>query len=331
MSSKSRSKVSARAPLCPSLPPELWVNVFSYHTDLAHLWIVCRRVSSTLRACAELAFRDYFLHDVFIDFQLEKYNLGGKSRRPEVPVSFDQLDKCKERDMACYRDQRAKDAFVDGKTKGKEAQEHYARVLQRWEENVVGCRAEMPNYTITIGGLVNDTALPDLDIDIEKREVRFNWRRMLHLFYREHDRLGSMKQTWQAETSKKIRANKNRIKNGEKLMPADYPSSWAAAEAQLRKEIRRARLKEHYRDNEEMIWAIESLKHFEEYGAATGTAKAFKLNADLPGAGLGERWFGSTNLVQELYLDEWSCMHRIDTKIEHLQSGLAITRGSVGF
>jgi hypothetical protein len=69
-----------------------------------------------------------------------------------------------------------------------------------------------------------------------------------------------------------------------------------------------------------MLWAIDSLKHFEQYGAASGNARALKLDPDIPGAGLGEKWFGSISLVQELYLDEWSCMNRIDTKIDHLRN-----------
>jgi hypothetical protein len=34
---------------------------------------------------------------------------------------------------------------------------------------------------------------------------------------------------------------------------------------------------------------------------------------------VGEKWFGSVNLVQELYLDEWSCMHRIDLRSEEVR------------
>lgn len=319
MAKKRPPPAHVRQPLCASLPPEVWINIFRYHTDLAHLWITCRRISSTHRACAEHAFGEYFLQDVHIDFQLEKYNLGGKSKRPEVPVSFDRLGKRDEKELAWYRDQRAAHTLGDGQ--GKKSQEQYARVMRRWEENVKGWKPEMPNYTISISGLVNDTALPGLHIDIAEREIRFKWRDMLHLFFREYERLQILKEVWQTSTTKRIQQNNMRIKKGEKLMPADYPLPWHTAEAEIRKDIRRARLKEHYRDDEEMIWAINSLSHFEQYGAASGNAKVFTLDVDLPEAGLGGKWFGRSTLVQELFLDEWSCMHRIDTKLEHLRSG----------
>jgi hypothetical protein len=35
------------------------------------------------------------------------------------------------------------------------------------------------------------------------------------------------------------------------------------------------------------------------------------------------------NLVQELYLDEWSSMHRIDTKVEHVKGEEEFPRYSV--
>lgn len=313
MMPKAQQELPKREVICPSLPPEVWINIFSYHTDLAHLWNVCRRVSSTLSACAEYAFAEYFLRDVQIDFQLEKYNLGGKSRRPEVPVRFVRLGKREEKETAWFADTRAKSELCPSK--------QYAKVMTRWEENVNTYRPEMPNYTISICGLVNDTALPGLQIDLAKREVRFSWREALHLFYREQARFQSLKEDWQVRTAAKIRRNNSSLAKGIQLMPADYPQPWATAEAEIRKQIRRARLKEAYQGDEQMLWAIDSLKHFEQYGAASGNAKALKVDPDLPGAGLGEKWFGRVNLVQELYLDEWSCMHRVDTKIERLRSG----------
>ncbi|KAF2820960.1 hypothetical protein CC86DRAFT_397517 [Ophiobolus disseminans] len=301
---------------CRSLPPEIWISILSFHTDLAHLWNTCRRVSSTLRACVEYAFAEHFISDIHIDFQLEKYNLGGKSKRPEIPVTFDRLGKGGDKHIAWFSDTRPVNTVCDGG--GKKSQEQYVTIMQRWDENVRVSRPEMPNYTINIHGIVNDTTLPGLEIDVHQRAIQFEWRKMLQLFYREHERLHYLKDVWHTKTAKQIRANNARLAKGEKLMPSDFPQPWSSAEAELRKQVRRARLKESYCDDERMLWALDSLKHFEQYGSASGNATTLKLDPDLPGAGLGEKWFGSLNLVQELYLDEWSCMHRIDTKIHHL-------------
>jgi len=106
MASKAPRRVTARETCCPSLPAEVWINVFRYHTDLAHLWNVVRRVSPTLRACVEHAFGEHFLKEIHIDFQLEKYNLGGKSKRPEVSTRLARRGKGKDKTVAWFKDER---------------------------------------------------------------------------------------------------------------------------------------------------------------------------------------------------------------------------------
>ncbi|EDU47876.1 conserved hypothetical protein [Pyrenophora tritici-repentis Pt-1C-BFP] len=272
MVAKKAPQKPTREPLCPSLPTEVWINILRFHTDLAHLWNTVRLVSSPLRACVERAFGEHFLPDIHIDFQLEKYNLGGKSKRPEISTRFARRGKGEDGHIAWFKDSHP-DADST-REKGKRGRQHHLKIM------------------------------------------------LTAAVFREQHRLEVLKARYQADAAKKIQSNNARLRKGEKLLPSDYPAPWATAGAEIRKEIRRARLKEHYRDNEEMVWAIDSLKHFEQYGAAAGSARALKLNAELPGAGLGEKWFGSRNLVQELYLDEWSCMHRIDTKVEHIRLGI---------
>lgn len=316
-------------PQCPPLPPELWIRILSYYSDLTHLWTACRHVSHNFCAYVEQVFVESVLRNTYIDFQLEKYNLGGKSKRPEVPTSFDRFELGlklegggREKTQAWFRDWRRKSDVAGGKKKD------YDRMMERWENNVDGWRPEMPNYTIRVGNVVNDTPIPNLSIDVRSRGISFDWRNMFTLFFREQALLRTLKSKWEVSTEERMRSNSKRIAKGEKLSAADYPLPWAAAEIELRKEIRRKRLKEYYATNEEMVWAIESLKHFENHGSSGGSGRAFTLNPDLPGAGLGEKWFGSVNLVQELYLDEWSCMHRIDTKAEHIKGEEVFSRYS---
>jgi hypothetical protein len=106
MTAKVQTPHAAHKMACPSLPAEVCITIFRYHTDLAHLWLACRRVSPTLRACVEYAFSEYFLKDIHIDFQLEKYNLGGKSKRPEVSTAFARRGLGKEKEIAWYKDDR---------------------------------------------------------------------------------------------------------------------------------------------------------------------------------------------------------------------------------
>jgi hypothetical protein len=314
----------------PSLPPELWIRILSYNTDLTHMWTACRNVSPAFRAYTEQVFAESVIRNTYIDFHLEKYNLGGKSKRPEIPTSFEKFelgvkreDGSRDRTDVWFRDKRRKAEIAGGK------KNEYSRIMERWEENVRRLKPQMPNYTIRVGSMVNDTALPHLEINVIPREISFDWRVMYTLFFREQALLRHLKSKWKDDVEAKIKANKERLSKGEKLAITDYPPSWPVAEIEIRKQIRRKRLAEHYADNEEMVWAIDSLKHFESHGASAGSGKAFNLNPDLPGAGLGEKWLGRIHVVQGLYLDEWSCMHRIDTKVEHVRGAEYFPRYSV--
>ncbi|KAF9730932.1 hypothetical protein PMIN06_005794 [Paraphaeosphaeria minitans] len=319
-----------RTPQCPSLPPELWIRILTYHTDLTHLWTVCRNVSSQFRAYTEQVFTDTALRNTYIDFHLEKYNLGGKSKRPEVPTSFARFvpgfqleNDDKDKTLVCFQDHRKKSEIAGGRKK------EYNRIMERWESNVKEWKPEMPNYTVRIGNMVNDTELSGLSIDIATRQIEFNWRPTLTRFFREEALLCFLRARWEAESEKIMEINKKRIANREHLTADDYPKPRALAEVEMRKQIRRKRLREHYITNEQIMWAIESLGRFENHSSSHGSSRAFKLNPDLPGSGIGEKFFGSVNLVQELYLDEWSCMHRIDTKIEHMKGEEEFSRYSV--
>ena len=315
---------------CPSLPPEVWIRVLTYNTDLTHLWTVCRHVSSHFRAYTEQVFAESVIRNTYIDFQLEKYNLGGKSKRPEVPTSYARFAPSMKldhggRDKAFvrFKDHRKKREIGGGKKKD------FDRIMERWASNVRQWKPEMPNYTVRVGNLVNDTELPGLSIDVTAREIQFDWRCAFAFFFREEKLLRILQSKWETESEEIMKNNRERLAKGEKLTVDEYPMARGPAEAHMRKQIRRKRLKEHYAANERMVWAIGSLEHFENQSSSYGTGKAFKLNPDLPGTGIGEKYFGSVNLVQELYLDEWSCMHRIDTKVEHIKDEEVSPRCSV--
>lgn len=305
---------------CPSLPPELWIRILGFNTDLVHLWTSCRHVSHTFCAYTEQVFAEHVIRNTFIDFHLEKYNLGGKSKRPEIPTSFSHFELGakrpagrREKGSAVFRDKRRKSDVGGGKKK------EYDKLMERWEGNVKGRKPELPNFTIRVDDMVNDSEIPDLKIDISRREISLDWRRMYTLFFREQALFRTLKQRWQLETVAQMKEVNARIARNDQPSISEYPPLWLIAKIQLRKQVRRKRLSEHYAGKEEMLWAISSLEHYGINGVSGENDKAFKLGFDIPGAGLGERWYGSLHLVKELYLDEWSCMHRISTKTEHVK------------
>lgn len=301
----------ARAPQCPPLPPELWIRILTFNPDLTHLWTSCRHVSRDFSAYTEQIFAHTVIRNTHIDFQLEKYNLGGTSKRPHIPTTFARFEPSTGQDGGDAQD-KARAWFDDKRRKkdiggGKKAE--YDRLMSRWESNVHNRQAQMPYYTIRIDHMVNDTELPGLTIDLANRRVGFDWRRAFTLFFREQALFQKLERDCRVADDKAI----NEVM-AERILPmSTFPESWETVTFGLRKQIRRKRLAEHYAADAKMVWAINSLKYLQDHGATAHTVKALKLDPHLPGTGLGERWFGSMGVVQELYLDEWSCMHRIAT------------------
>lgn len=313
MARESTTSEAPRSSLCPSLPPEIWITIFCNCHDLSHLWNTCRHVSPTLKACAERAFSTHHLSHVQIEFLLDRHNLGGKRgpHEPAITLGFERVGKGHEEGVAWFtghfRGHKVVDAGMRDRTEGV--------IMQRWHENVRNRKPELPNYTISIGGMVNDTHIPDLVIENEGYKVRLGWRGMLDMFFREQARLEHSKEKrgYQHPSASPTEAV-NKAK-GRKPATTALTSSWHDTESDVRRDIRRARLIEHYSTNAEMIWAIGSLKYFEKADSAKWSSASPQMLPHLPGAGLGERWFGSTNVVQELYLDECSSMNRIDTQM----------------
>jgi hypothetical protein len=274
-------------------------------------------VSSTFGAYTEQVFAEYVLRDTHIAFTLEKYNLGGKSRRPEVAVEFARFSADKR--VAFFRVRKGDGEGVLMGGKGGERQRKWRQrlgipeksVMERWEERVKGSRPEMPNYTIRIGDMVNDTALPGLFFDAETKEVGVEWRGMFRGFFREQERFGVLKTRWMAQVAQNVL----KMERGEKILVESMHPPWSVAESQIRRDVRRKRLRDYYDEqgNKEMVWAVDSLECYEDLRRDDGGV--MRSLAEIPGAGLGERWFGSSYWVQALHMDESDCLHRIDCKI----------------
>lgn len=225
-------------------------------------------------------------------------------------------------------------------------------IMQRWRENVAGRRPELPGYTISVGDAVNDTHIPGLEIeDVEARDgegegegeeyrVRLDWRSMLDLFFREQVRL-----EYDNDDDERVaRTDDDEEEEGGRQQQHPATTTTSSRTGTVSKPtpphtthdplllltrrifLRRARLTTHYAFNPEMLWAISCLQYFERpvpdsrnRGNAAAAATSPQMLPHLPGAGLGERWFGSTNVVQELYLDEWSSVNRIEMRVKSLE------------
>ena len=204
-------------------------------------------------------------------------------------MTFDRVGTGESKEFAWFSENEP----IYGITPKKPHVTHPAR-MKRWEDNIQKLKPELPNYTIRIGNMINDTALPGLSVDVKSREIKFEWRKALDLFFREETHRETLWARWKAEGGLPLHTGRE---------PDDE-----IVRFEMRRRTRRARLREAYARDEQMLWAIASLQHFSLGLNAT-------LLPDLPGAGLGEKWFGSVNRVQELYLDETSCFNRIQARL----------------
>ncbi|KAF2502978.1 hypothetical protein BU16DRAFT_521608 [Lophium mytilinum] len=313
---------SPSPPYLPSLPPELWIRILIYNADLTHLWTACRQVSQSFRAFTEQAFADTHLRHTTIYFHLDKYNLGGSTRRPEVVTAFTRFSPSRLKERVYFTQNQTdpeilqfsiKNISRGGRGKPKETDVAHLRklLLERWRQQVQDIRPECPNYVIQIGDMVNDTALPGLELHKDTDvEISFEWRSMLTVFFREQERMRRLAESWHSDVAPQMAESRRKVAAGEMTLADQLVWSaklWAGAEKGFRKAIRRARLREHYRVNEEMVWAIGSMEHLE------GPARLLK---DVPGGRVGEKWFQSMYLPEYLLMDEWSSLQRIDSKAE---------------
>ncbi|KAF2658203.1 hypothetical protein K491DRAFT_690353 [Lophiostoma macrostomum CBS 122681] len=205
-----------------------------------------------------------------------------------------------------------------------------AEMLQRWESNIANIRPEMPNYTIRIGHLVNDTALPGLTFCGEERAVAFDWRGMFARFFREVERGRMMERKYTESLVSEENGHNSLHPAPTPTPPTTKPTPSNPHRPAFAKLIRRARLREayshpnshansHFHSNvlardDEKIWAIDSMTFYEQSRGTDG--RVMRPLSEIPGAGLGEKWFGSVSVLQEMVLDEWSCLDRIERMVE---------------
>jgi hypothetical protein len=288
MLSKDTFPENARTPCFPQLPPEIWMNIFQFHTSLTHLWTTCRQVSSTLRACVEHTFSTLYLEDIHILFYVDRYNPGDRARF-QVGVGFGRLGTGESKELAWFSEEKE----IERTEQKRILNDNPARII-RWEQNIGKMKPEFPAYTIRIGTMINDTALPGLKVDVKKREISFEWRKALDLFFREEVRRETLYTRWKAESA--LPLGLGQVQDPE------------IVQFGMRRLARRTRVHEAYAHDERMAWATASLQHFRPGPAAI-------LSPDLPGAGPDEKWFGSADIVQDMYLDEAICLNRIQNRL----------------
>ncbi|KAF2197544.1 hypothetical protein GQ43DRAFT_475347 [Delitschia confertaspora ATCC 74209] len=289
-----------KAASCPSLPLEVWIHVLEHYDDLNHLWSTCRHVSAGWKLYIEQIFAQRHLQGTKIVYQLEKNNLGGKSRRPEMHMTFSHFSP-DDKTLAHFK------AEVHEGSKSSVIRSLTTKtVWERWVDQVRSSRPENPRYTIQIERMVNDTELPRVMVNLGAREISFDWRGMFQAFFREEERFRVL-------CEREIENCTLQPENGNlRGLFSEVPQEtiFRSQRRELQKRIRRERLKEHYEGDEEMTWALNALDIITN--DTTSRSMQQTLEDDVPGARIGERFHDWCHLPQSLYMDEWSSFNWVE-------------------
>jgi hypothetical protein len=188
----------------PSLPLELWLLIFSQHTDPKHLWITGRQVCSTWRSEIPKVIAKKYLEDPQMT-QIHASCLSAKEKHLACLMSrvlgfshyegktravFNPLERKRTRKFRFP--QECRDQITSAKNAGSRSIGFFQLGRptgplsgETCLEEAGGRRCDIPPYEIWIKWDKTDTELPGLEVNFEKREISFEWQRMLELFYRE--------------------------------------------------------------------------------------------------------------------------------------------------
>ncbi|KAK0661396.1 hypothetical protein DIS24_g2656 [Lasiodiplodia hormozganensis] len=247
---------------CPPLPIEVWVRIISCISNsnvIPHVWLSCRRVSRAVRAATEEAFLHRHLkprtHIRFRDLGMVR-DSGGWKHYLGLTLEFDRLSE--DRTRAIFSN---KNAIEDDDGDGEEEEEIERALTARWRSAMMlyqgngdGCRNDLPPYTIAVRQIVNDTELPGLEIDYEKREMSFDWRAMFDKLFGEEayamklnsQLRGDAEQSKATEVQKSIKAGATELFHGISQMMRIV----AERERLAYRDARRLRIRRWYKKHE---------------------------------------------------------------------------------
>jgi hypothetical protein len=249
LDSKTAAMAENRQAACPYLPPEIWNRIFFYNTDHVSLWSVGRKVCSTWRSEIPKCFAKkylenkdmvqvYFLSKCSLEMIFDRYEEGAKHRCvfKETPRITGRIGKLI---TECFRSiiQEHQRMMFDGMRKGIE-------LYRGSKEKESRGRFDLPPYQIQIKMKANDTELPQLEFDFERREISFEWEGMFDRFYREAAGQEKREPSAMAEAVAWLDGESRNVSNSLKLSDEKK-----AARKSIAKEIRRDRIKKWHLEN----------------------------------------------------------------------------------
>jgi hypothetical protein len=275
------------------LPPEIWQRILPQHTDPNELWTVGRQVCSMWRSEIPKIFAEKYLENpdmVQIYFDCGTARIEGTTCMMGAEMVFNRYEgktnnRCvfTEHSTTGTRNLRNSEAY----------NQHYERAKFRvWQSNIAmylgadpgamdeGGRFDLPPYQIRIKSKANDSELPNLEYDFQKREISFEWEGMFARFYREAAKQDKREYAILSEATEWLDRGDCSIVGALALTKRHKEARRSSM-----KDIRRNRVKEWYLekhdweykdrlfDEEEENKALDAIEEFEMHGDFTRCAE----------------------------------------------------------
>ncbi|RYO85194.1 hypothetical protein DL764_009218 [Monosporascus ibericus] len=194
---------------CPraELPVEVWAQIISFITDSRYLprtWLHFRRVSRAFRHATEMAFISSHLPHADLIFREQRSIFHTDLIFPKVVFKFDRLadgDRSRAVFMRKHPAESLREISVVAGGGAREDNNLFDLTMRRWRETLEpyathAARQQTPKssssyawrpHVLAVRRVVNDTALPGLEVDYEKQEISVLWAPMLSLLFGEEE------------------------------------------------------------------------------------------------------------------------------------------------
>jgi hypothetical protein len=281
---------------CAYLPPEIWQRIFYQHTQPHFLWHIGRQVSSAWRSGIARVFAKKYLSNpdmLQIYYDCGSTGIHGCLCDLRVDMVFDRYEEGTNKQRCVFAENplttgKENDGFSDDFDLEFQRQKY-----DNWRANIefylgIRPRAEKKDknrfrptpfeprlHQIRFKAKANDTELPHLGFDFERREISFEWPGMFDRFCAEAVLL-------EKGESGLLPASEQWLMSGKHAMAADLAFSGATLDARKRIAIQirhdrfekwqwhRGRLDREFKDRlfeaKAERGALWSLKRFETHG-----------------------------------------------------------------
>lgn len=234
------------------LPVEIWLRIFYFNAHPVHLWNDGRRVCKLWRSWIPKIFAEKYIQNpkmVSIQYELGTVQTGDRFNRLALVMSFDRFDPADRERCVFTQDKAYSSRGVNTPEAQKARFTWWAEAINEYlgDKSTPGGRPDLPPHVIMLKSRANDTALPGLQVDTEKREISFEWYGMLGAHLREAAEYESRNAKGASGNASKVLIQAQRLMATEPERAMKMLISVYESNINVRKQVRRERLSKQLR------------------------------------------------------------------------------------